>query len=362
MPRRSQADLHPDAPGANLETIAQTLGVAISTVSRALRNNPGIHPNTRLRIQTEAARLGYAMKRRAGDREPDSAVRHLLTLAQTISHNSQQGYLAGISRAAQAHDIGVFSHHCAAANTLDILDPARQPSALRLPDLSGIILIHRWPDKVVAYLTSKYPVVSIIHRYPGYPVDVVGLDDEANMQLLVSHLKEQGHERIGFFGYESSFSWARSRLAAFISVSASHGIAYEPANLIPVSVEAAASYDAPDCSASLPLVRARIKAGVTAWVGSSHVLAQGLCLTLRAAGYNLPGDVAVTGYHGGARGSSPGIQHPTSVEVDDEALGGAAVHLLEHRLLRSVPAPCSLLLPGHLVIGETTTKPKAKRK
>jgi DNA-binding LacI/PurR family transcriptional regulator len=302
------------------------------------------------------------MKRRAGDKSPDATVRHLLTLAQTMSHKSQQGYLAGISRAAQAHDIGVFSHHCSAADALDVLDPARQPSALRVADLSGVILIHRWPEQVVAHLTSKYPVVSLIHRYPGYPVDVVGLDDEANMRLLVDHLKAQGHERIGFYGYESSFSWARSRLAAFISVITGSGTAYDPADLIPVSTEAASSYDAPDCAASLPALRARIKAGVTAWIGSSHVLAQGLCLTLRAAGYDLPGEVAVTGYHGGVRGSYPGIQHPTSVEVDDEALGGAAVHLLEHRLLRSVPAPCSLLLPGHLVIGETTVVSKTKRK
>ncbi|MCX6937548.1 MAG: hypothetical protein NTU80_06560 [Verrucomicrobia bacterium] len=61
-----------------------------------------------------------------------------------------------------------------------------------MPDLAGLIFIHRWPDAVVAQLVKNHPAISLIHRYPGLPVDTVGLDDEANLHLLVAHLRERG--------------------------------------------------------------------------------------------------------------------------------------------------------------------------
>lgn len=358
MPRRSSADSKTKPPGNNLEAIARELGVAVSTVSRALRNHPGIHPATRLKIQTEAARLGYQIRQRADSAATgDTAVRHLLTLAQSVNNASQQGYLAGISRAAQAHNIGVFSHHSSLQHIGDLLSPGHMPAALRVPDLAGIIFIHRWPDAILRSLSRDRPAVSIIHRYPDLPVDTVGSDDDAGLRLLVRHLQAAGHERIGFFGFERGFSWARSRYAAYVAAMAEAGLSHSQADAIPVSAPAAQSHDAPDVSASIPAVRARIRAGTKAWIASSYVLGQGLVTALRAAGLDVPGDAVVTGYHSGNRMAESGRPRLTSVEMDDEALGAAAVHLLDHRIRRSIPAPTTLLLPGRLVQGDTTLKP-----
>lgn len=357
MPRRATLPTAPVSLTTNLETIARSLGIAVSTVSRALRNHPGIHPTTRLKIQTEAARLGYAVKRRDDDRaldRKDGGVRHLLTLAQSIHHASQQGYLAGISQASQTHDIGVFSHHCSAENAAHLLDVGHQPAALRLPDLVGVIFIHRWPDEVVARIAETRPAVSIIHRYPGLPVDTVSTDDEAGIRLLFDHLLAKGHKRIGFFGFEPSYSWARTRLAMYLGTAISSGLPYDRSDIIEVGRDAAQSYSPADLRDYLPQIRARIKAGVKGWVCSSYVLAQALCGLLRGAGYRVPGDVSVTGIHGGERIQQPGIPHPTSVETDDPSLGAAAVHLLNFRKLRSVPAPSVLSLPVRLVQGDST--------
>lgn len=347
----------PPSSNVNLENISRSLGVAISTVSRALNNHPGIHPATRLRIQTEAARLGYAVKRRAEGpsvNKHGSGVRHLLTLAQTINHASQQGYLTGISRASQAADIGVFSHHCTAEDAPFLLDSARQPAALKMPHLAGVIFIHRWPEAVVARISGTMPCVSIIHRYPGLPVDMVGIDDESNVATLVAHLRARGHKQIGFFGYDSSYSWSRSRFAAYVGALAAAGLDYNPANVLSVTSAEAGDHQPPNLQRYLAPVRTRLKARVTAWISSSFVLAQGLCLTLRAAGHDVPGEISVTGCHGANRVQQPGVPHPTTVETDDEALGAAAVHLLTQRAHRSVPAPAVLLLPGYLVEGDST--------
>jgi DNA-binding LacI/PurR family transcriptional regulator len=355
MPRRAPSPSSDSSP-ANLESIANALGIAVSTVSRALRNHPGIHPTTRLKVQTEAARLGYQLRRRSDSDSAggNEAVRHLLTLAQSVNSASQQGYLAGISRAAQAHNIGVFSHHSAPQYAGDLLSPGHTPAALRVPDLAGIIFIHRWPETILDKLSRDRPSVSIIHRYPDLPVDTVGTDDESGLRLLVRHLQAGGHERIGFFGYEPGFSWARSRFAAYIAALTEAGLPQSSADVISVAPGIAHSYEMPDVSASLSAVRARIRAGTRAWISASYVLGQGLVAALRGAGYSLPDEVAVTGYHAGSRPAVSGLPRLTSIEVDDEAIGAAAVHLLDHRIRRSVPAPTLLLLPGRLAVGETT--------
>ena len=47
-----------------LEDIAKSLGIAVSTVSRALRELPGIHPTTRERILRQAETMGYVAPRK----------------------------------------------------------------------------------------------------------------------------------------------------------------------------------------------------------------------------------------------------------------------------------------------------------
>ena len=42
-----------------LKDLAQKLGLSISTVSRALQNNPSINDDTRLRVNKLAKKLGY---------------------------------------------------------------------------------------------------------------------------------------------------------------------------------------------------------------------------------------------------------------------------------------------------------------
>lgn len=356
MPRRPAPSLNPT--GANLKTVADKLGLAVSTVSRALRNHPSIHPGTRLKVQTEANRLGYTNKRKpakpsASKRPP---MRHVLTLALASDSGSQQAYLSGISRAASTHNIGIYSYHCPAEEADSVLDPVRMPPALHLPDLAGIILIHRWPHEVVARLSSEHACVSLVHRYPDLPLDTVGTDDEAGLRLLVSHMIDQGHHRIGFFGYDPEFTWSRSRLAAYISALIDRGIRYDFADTITVPHELALVPRVPDVSEFLPQVKSRIEAGTTAWIASSNVLGRGLLQILKNGGYDIPGKIAVAGYHAGRQKTNDSAPELTSIAMDDEALGATAVHMLDQRVNRSMPGSAVLLLPGTLVISASTRR------
>lgn len=294
MPPRPSATRVIKRKASNLEDISRNLGLSISTVSRALHNSSSIHPDTRAKVHAEAAQIGYILRIR-GAEGAQKKMRNLLVLALSQSTASHQGYMAGISRASVALNINILSYHCSPAEAAQLLQPSRQPAALRMRDLLGIILVHRWPTEVVAALSAKWPVASLIHRYPGHPVDVVGTDDEANLQVLVDHLKKQGHSRIGFFGYNPAFSWARARYAAYVEALLAQGLPYEPASTIKIGADMLGDPNPPDCSPYSAELKTRINSGVKAWITSSFVIAQGLCLVLAKAGCKAPRDVAITG-------------------------------------------------------------------
>jgi DNA-binding LacI/PurR family transcriptional regulator len=86
-----------------------------------------------------------------------------------------------------------------------VLDPAYQPRAMRSGLLSGIVLIFWWPVEVVRSLSQKLPTVSIMHKYPGTDVDMVGIDNEGGMEILIRELYNKGHRRIAFLGVAPSF-------------------------------------------------------------------------------------------------------------------------------------------------------------
>ena len=52
------------SPNVALQDIAERLHLSISTVSRALRDVPGIHPATRSKVLEEAQALGYVPQKR----------------------------------------------------------------------------------------------------------------------------------------------------------------------------------------------------------------------------------------------------------------------------------------------------------
>ncbi len=91
-----------------LDEIAKKSGVAISTVSRALRDLPGIHPKTRNRVLREAESLGYTTRPRRSER-PKSDARHVLIL--TVGEETPSGYMAGLSRASLQLNISLHLHH-----------------------------------------------------------------------------------------------------------------------------------------------------------------------------------------------------------------------------------------------------------
>ncbi|XHR28397.1 MAG: LacI family DNA-binding transcriptional regulator [Chthoniobacteraceae bacterium] len=338
-------------PVIALEDIAKRLGIAVSTVSRALRGMPGIHPATRAKVVSEANAMGYIPPRKKSDEVP-AQPQNILMLTSGAT-GTPSGYLAGMSQSAVPFNFSLLSHVTTQAEALNILNPNYQPPSLRMGLVNGIVLIYRWPDEVVEALSRKYPTVSIVEQYPNLPIDVIGIDHIGGMFALVQNLKQSGHKRIGFLGLRTDTSWVRSRFAAYMEALLAHELPFHFEDTVSLTNERAAfSVQAKDDEAIEKAIK-KVEQGVRAWICASDTVGNALCASLLQHGFRVPEDVALTGFH---RRPSAMANLPllTTTEVRDELVGEAALRRLAYRLDHQDETPRLILLPCKFLQGKTT--------
>ena len=346
----------PTSQRVNLASIAERLGVSVATVSRALRGMDGIHPETGARIVGLAHEMGYHA--RGGRRQPlqpqEPTLRHVLALSQSTSPDIDQRYMAGMSGAAVGFNVAILSHLVARDQCASVLDPRRGPASLRAGLVKGAILIHRWPTEIVETFCAKFPVVSIVHDYPGTTADLIGIDDRRGMAELVDHLRAGGHRRIGFFGLCPEVSWSSARYAAYVEALARIDLPFEPRDVIRLGLDQALAAEEFSRATWSQAVMARRNAGVDAWVCASSMTGRTLCRFFIERGLRLPNDVALVSYHGGSYPKANDLPSITTTDVVDEELGAAAVRRLMNRLDHPGESRRSILVPARLSLGETT--------
>ena len=351
MPRRSIAEMGFAKNHVNLSSIATKLGISISTVSRALRGSTGIHPTTRRQVIETAESLGY-LTTDSEAAKADTALR-ILTLSIARGASIDAGYLSGISRASVSFNVSLLSHHYQPEDVEKIFEAGHQPLALKEGKLDGIILMHRWPEKVIRKLNQQYPLISIVHSYSDSAVDVVRLNETEGMLSLVRHLVALGHKKIGFLGHCPEVSWARSRHAGYIEALTSNGLAYHAEYVLPVSLHEALEEDMIVEFTAAETVRQLIGQGVTAWISANESIGYSLAHGLISKGVRLPDDVSVTGFHTFMR-PPYGLPILTSVKCPPEELGENAMRCLISKIKKPDIIPCTILLPCSLVLGATT--------
>lgn len=343
----------------NLAGIAKRLGVSISTVSRALRNEPGINPVTRARVFEMAKEIGYLNEANMGAMNRARPFNILTLVPASLAYASlayaDQRYLAGMSSAAVTLNLSILSHHIAPAEADSVLDPARQPVMMRNGQVDGIVLIHRWPDTIARHLGKQYPVVSIVHAYPDLPIDLVTTDDRQGVMALARHLVEKGHQKIGFFGLCPEVSWSRSRFSAYVEALVALGLPFRMDRAVSIGLNQALATEPFGESEWSVRVDHCHREGVTAWIAGSSMTALTLHQHCASRGVRVPEEVSITSFHQQTypEGAMPRF---TGMDVADEELGMAAVRRLVHRIKNPEESRRSILLPLRFAPGETSAE------
>ena len=241
-----------------IQDIADRLGMAKSTVSKALSGATDISEKTRERILGCASEMGYQVKTGR-----TAYSRNLIVFIYGSIHYDkvdQFGYeiILGIQAAAAEQGIGV--------NIVAIND-----EELKTGSYYSIMSGGNYEGSV----------------FLGFKPHPVFVEHIKGIRQAVRYLWSKGHDRIGFLGGEPDSIVTIERKQAYSDALAELGLVEDPA---------AVKYGCFSAKGTKKRILEIAETGVTAVVCISDLLACTAVKELIRAGYSVPEDISVTGY------------------------------------------------------------------
>jgi LacI family transcriptional regulator len=314
--------------------VARLAQVAPSTASRALKESPRISEETKLRVLAAARGLGYQPNRVAQSLRAKTAP-FVGIVVPDIGITFYSRFVKGAQEVLEA-----AGYQALVMNTER--EAGHEEVALRTLEghqVSGILLATSRPKSDEPHI----PTVYFDSLADGRGVAQVALANAQGMELLVGHLAEHRHERIGYIGGPPSFTSGQERLAGFRAAAERHG-AHGHAAYVEI---ADAAWSTESAAAAMARLLA-LAEPPTAVVASGDTLAMGAIAACRDAGRRVPEDIALVAFDDPVFGSL--VDPPvTALRRSDHELGREAAQLLLEGVSGAVHTE-TLRLPLELVV------------
>jgi LacI family repressor for deo operon, udp, cdd, tsx, nupC, and nupG len=349
---REPVHRRPGEPGSavHMADVARLAGVSTATVSRALRDMPGVSVSTRVRIKQLAEELSYVISPEASGLSSGTTGR-IAVVVPTINRWFFATMLAGIEGVLRDADMDVLIYHVDGAEErrwfFDRLPARRKADAV-------IVIALPVPEGAAERLDLMGVQVVIAGGELGdYPH--VRVDDVAVGRCAVRHLIELGHRDIAMIRTEDAEGsvWAadRARSLGYCEALAAAGIARRPDRMVTVDWGIEGGARAMDRLLSL-------EEPPTAVFAYSDEVAMGALLTLRRAGISVPGQVSVIGVDDHPMSELNAL---TTVRQPVEMQGATAARLTIELLNDGRSSQDRVTLPTELVVRGTTGPPPGCR-
>jgi len=303
-----------------IKDVAKHLGIAFSTVSRALHGKPYVSAELRARVEAAAAELGYVPN--AGARMLHKPYGSSIGLVipdfpNQLFATAAQIFATRLAQEGRNLMLGVSGD--------DPETELRQVMALREARVAGIAIATcgRSLDRTVELLRST-PTVDLADRSVNLQFPTVTLDDEQSLLLATTHLLQLGHRTIAYIGGESALGTGQRRLAGFNAAMASYGVEPLP-RLIqqgPLTVDFARM-------ATIRLMNAAVRP--TALFVANALQAEGAVDAIASLGLRLPDDLSLLGY-GDASWFKLYGKGITTIDTRTVDLANAGVDILLERM------------------------------
>ncbi len=334
--------------------IAQSLGIAVSTVSMAIADDPRIAETTRKTVRQKADELGF---------RPNPNAQRLLKgfnrgEVAILMHDIDEGVLTHTAR-----EIRSLLAEQGYRPTLHIADSPHggtegQADAVRT-------LRHERPEAILCFLSDvAAETLQELRRYRSeggtlasyfnpLPLDCdqAVFDEEHGTRLAVERLVALGHRRIGFCTHGVLDPESR-RCRAFLESMDDARLPVPPEYLMP-----GGRYEAGGCEIARRFVALERRPTALHIVNDAQVT--GFAAELHRLGYRVPQYVSVIGTDDIAAASCGWLPIST-VSVPAHAIAERVVGLLTSRLRGERDGPTRLeTVRGELIERETTAPPRA---
>lgn len=209
-----------------LKTIAAETGLAIATVSRALKDAPDIGEVTKRRVREAAQRLGYRPNRagvrlRTGKTNVIALV--LSTEVDVMDHTSQLIYSIARALKGTAYHLVVMPFF----PEEDPMTPIRY--IVETGSADGIIMNQTRPvDPRVRYMVERgFPFATHGRTDMGLDHAYFDYDNEAFGRVTVRRLAQRGRQHLMIVAPPRAHSYARHMLTGFSDEAARRGLTFE---------------------------------------------------------------------------------------------------------------------------------------
>jgi DNA-binding LacI/PurR family transcriptional regulator len=300
-----------------IKDVARESGVNVSTVSRALNGEYGVHADTREHVVTIAQRLGY---------RPNRVARGLVTgrshtLALVVS-DIRNPFFAEVARGAEdaANRAGCDLVLC--NSDLDPEKQMRYAHSLMEKRVDGIlmnsvsVLSRKQQDQLTAL---GVPIVLLNRTAPRSAFSTICADNEAGGALVAAYLLKLNHQKIAHLTGPRHHGNMTDRAKGFV---AALEAARKPVS--PIVLHGRNNFQG-----GVELARKLLaqNSDTTAIFAASDMMAFGVIRTLMEAGLRIPDDISVIGFD---NLELAGIVHPplTTVHQPKYEIGQAAVEIL----------------------------------
>lgn len=332
----------------SLRQIAETAGVHTSTVSLALRNSQKIPELTRKSIQQVAKSLGY--------------VPNLMARGLAGANTKTIGVL--VPKLRDSFVIDCFGAQEAWMQNNDytpLLAVTHNKEDVELKAIDEIV--GRGADGlIINYVPSSQEVIEKIQKLIKSGGFVAVLGDASKISGIDSvdqhfescgyetakHLLELGHTKIAFTLMSLADLRQQKRLEGYRKALVEFGIKYDPLLVFELD------YVRQDVN-QLRQEAMSFKERPTAICAYNDDLAAELMIELIGAGYDVPGDIAVTGVNDGWY--SDKLKVPlTTYKLPTEKMGEKLAQLVIARIEDNEKSPEKAFFEGELVVRESTGK------
>jgi len=328
----------------SIQDIAQHLGIAVSTVSKALNNYSDVSDATRQRVQEAAREMGYHPSAAA------QSLRKQRTNKIGLVVNYPIGFIGEyLSRLMVGAALGAEKqgYHVVLYSPVD--DQFGQLTRIcRAREVDGLLLL--WgtltPENTTFMADEKMPFVVVARRVDDYEVPFVVADNKGGALELTRHLLSLGHHRIGFTSWGTERTTNLDRLAGYKQALAEENLPLDDDLIVSITREPENRYAAMNKLLDLP------EPPTAVFAFHDHVAIQ----ALQAAtdrGMQVPEDIAIAGFDGmySSLITSPPL---TTVKHPVREIGQRAVEiLLKHISDPSLP-PQQVILPTELIPRQST--------
>lgn len=330
-----------------IKDIAAQLGMAHTTVSRALNDHPRISNETKVLVRSTADRLGYVVN--VGARTMRSGSSPVVGLLVPDLRNEFYN-AAATALAAQCSAAG---YQLMLAVSDD--DPQReeqQVRALRESRCMGVLITPSVaPTTQSTQWLRELPTVQFLRWHPSLDGPRVLADDKDGVFRATRHLLDLGHRRIAYIGGVPAASTGRQRREGFEAALKRAGLRPEPVLQRLGAPRPAFGADAIDSIlAEHPDVTAVVVAGVRQMLG--------VLRTVAGRGVSVPENLSLISY-GDAEWFEVSRPPITAIDLPVQAMVSRATELLFELLSsrRSVrPSTAEAVFTGELRIRASTAR------